>query len=65
MARAMLDYTKTILEKVSFDVQLFSKELRKASERLLPYEIIELEIWIESLLKQKPQLRQSSGLEIF
>ena len=64
MARAMLDYTKTILEKVSFDVQLFSKELRKASERLLPYEIIELEIWIESLLKQKPQLRQSFELEI-
>ena len=58
MARAMFDYTKTILEKVSFDVQLFSREFHKASERLLPYEIAELEIWVETLIKRKPQLRE-------
>ena len=30
MARAMLEYTKTILKKVSFDVTLFCKEVQKA-----------------------------------
>ena len=41
MARAMFEYTKTILKKVSFDVNLFCKELEKALQRLLPYEIEE------------------------
>jgi hypothetical protein len=56
MARAMFDYTKAVLSKVSFDVNLFCKELKKALTRLLPYEIEELKIWIDSLLKQNPQL---------
>ena len=46
MARAMFEYTKTILRKVSFDSTLFCKELKKAIERLLPFEIEELRIWI-------------------
>lgn len=58
MARAMFDYTKAVLKKVSFDVNLFCKELEKALTRLLPYEIEELKIWINSLLVQKPQLNQ-------
>lgn len=58
MARAMFDYTKAVLSKVSFDVNLFCKELRKALTRLLPYEIEELKIWIASFLKQNPQLNQ-------
>ncbi|MGK0386871.1 MAG: hypothetical protein ACI849_001490 [Patiriisocius sp.] len=58
MARAMFDYTKAVLSKVSFDVQLFSKELEKAITRLLPYEIEELMIWLDSLIKQNPQLNQ-------
>ena len=58
MARAMFDYTKTILERVSFDANLFCKELQKAIERLLPYEIDELKIWIGSLALQKPELNQ-------
>ncbi len=58
MARAMFDYTKAVLSKVSFDVNLFCKELRKALTRLLPYEIEELKIWVHGLLEQKPQLNQ-------
>jgi len=56
MARAMYEYTKTVLNKVSFDVNLFCRELEKALQRLLPYEIEELKIYIESLIKQNPDL---------
>jgi len=59
MARAMLDYTKTILKKVSFDVTLFCKEVQKAVQRLLPYEIEELKLFILSLIQQNPELNQS------
>lgn len=58
MARAMFDYTKTVLERVSFDANLFCRELQKALERLLPYEVEELKIWIKSLTLQKPELNQ-------
>ena len=59
MARAMLDYTKTVLKKVSFDVSLFCKEVQKAVQRLLPYEIEELKLFILSLVQQNPELNQS------
>lgn len=58
MARAMLEYTKTVLSKVSFDTTLFCKEVRKAIQRLLPYEIEELKIFIHSLVQQNPELNQ-------
>ncbi len=58
MARAMFDYTKTVLAKVSFDANLFCKELQKALKRLLPYEIEELKVWVNSLIIQKPELSQ-------
>ncbi len=58
MARAMFDYTKTVLERVSFDSNLFSKELKKALTRLLPYEIEELKIWLLQLTLQKPELNK-------
>ena len=45
MARAMFEYTKTVLQKVSFDATLFCKEVQKALERLLPYEIEELKVF--------------------
>ena len=57
MARAMYDYTKTILERVSFDANLFCKELQKALERLLPYEVEELKIWVQSLTQENPNLK--------
>lgn len=54
----MFEYTKTILNKVSFDATLFCKELKKALQRLLPYEIEELKIFIKSLILQNPELNQ-------
>ena len=54
----MFEYTKTVLKKVSFDVALFCKEVQKAIQRLLPYEIEELKIYIQSLVLQNPDLNQ-------
>ena len=56
MARAMFEYTETVLRKVRFDVTLFCKELEKALQRLLPYEIEELKVFVQSLIKQNPEL---------
>ncbi|WP_417939226.1 hypothetical protein [Flagellimonas sediminis] len=56
MPGAMLDYTKTILQKVSFDVKLFTRELRKAISNLLPSEIEELKIWLHFFIVDKPEL---------
>ncbi|SHG41930.1 hypothetical protein [Winogradskyella jejuensis] len=58
MARAMFEYTKTVLSKVSFDATLFCKEVQKAVKRLLPYELEELRIFIQSLIHQNPELNQ-------
>lgn len=41
----MLEYTKLILEKVSFDRRLFEKELKKAIRYLIEPELRELELW--------------------
>ena len=54
----MFAYTKSILERVSFDPQLFCKELEKALKVLLPYEIEQLTDWLLSFTKEKPELRQ-------
>lgn len=59
MARAMLEYTKTVLQKVSFDTKLFCKELKKAISRLLPDEIEELKVWLQNFITDKPELHQS------
>ena len=59
MARAMLEYTKTVLQKVSFDAKLFVKEVKKAVSRLLPDEIEELKIWLKQFITDKPELQQS------
>lgn len=53
----MLDYTKTILQKVSFDVKLFARELKKAISRLLPSEVDELRIWLQFYIVDKPELQ--------
>jgi len=58
MSRAMFEYTKTVLNKVSFDVSLFCKEVEKAIQRLLPYEIEELKIFINSLIQKNPELNK-------
>ncbi|MEN8776181.1 MAG: hypothetical protein ABF263_07505 [Polaribacter sp.] len=56
MARAMFEYTKTVLKKVSFNSDLFCKELEKSLKRLLPYEIEELTIWVKQFTANKPEL---------
>ncbi len=58
MKRTMFAYTKTILERVSFDPLLFCKELEKALKVLLPYEIEKLTEWLLSFTKGKPDLQQ-------
>lgn len=56
MPRAIFEYTKTVLKKVSFDKELFKLELEKAVKRLLPYEIQELYIWLKQFTVNKPEL---------
>ncbi len=53
----MLDYTKSVLKRVSFDVSLFTKELEKACKVLLPYELEELTTWLLQFIKGKPELQ--------
>lgn len=55
----MFEYTKTVLNKVSFDATLFCKEVEKAAKRLLPHELEELRIFILSLINQNPELNRS------
>lgn len=56
MSRLIYDYSKSVLERVSFDSKLFYKELEKAVKMLLPYEIEELTVWLRSFVKEKPEL---------
>ncbi len=46
MSKKTLEYTKSLLKKVSFDVKLFRKELAKAYQNLLEEEIEELREWV-------------------
>lgn len=59
MGNSMLDYSKTVLRKVSFDVKLFCKELQKALQLLLPDEAEELRRWLEQFITDKPELKRS------
>lgn len=58
----MFEYTKTVLQKVSFNSELFCKELEKAMSRLLPYEIDELVIWLKQFTANKPELYSCMSL---
>lgn len=46
MRKNKLEYAKTILKKVSFDMKLFRKELAKSYQYLLEDEINELMNWV-------------------
>ncbi len=48
MKISMLEYSKLILEKVSFDSGLFENELRKSKRNLIANEIDELRTWCDS-----------------
>jgi hypothetical protein len=41
----MLEYSKQILQKVSFDSYLFERELLKAIINVLDEKLIELKVW--------------------
>lgn len=56
MSTTMLEYAKTILEKVSFDVKLFKKEFEKAVKVLMPEEVNELISWIRRNFDGQPVL---------
>lgn len=56
MPRAIYEYTKTILQKVSFDTSLFCKEVKKAANLLLPHELEELRLWLLQYTREKPEL---------
>lgn len=58
MSRIMFDYTKSVLERVSFDPILFCKELEKAIKALLPFELEELREWLLDFTVEKPELKQ-------
>ena len=45
MITAMLDYVKTILQKVSFNSHLFERELKKGLNYLAPAEMEEFRQW--------------------
>jgi len=57
MPRTMFSYTKSILERVSFDPVLFCKEVEKAIKVLLPYEIEQLIDWLQNYTVEKPELK--------
>ena len=58
MPRMIYDYTKSVLERVSFDPILFLRELRKAVKSLLPYEIEQLKKWLQFYTEERPELKQ-------
>jgi hypothetical protein len=58
MSKIMFDYTKSVLERVSFDPILFCKELEKAIKALLPYEMDLLREWLLTFTIEKPELKQ-------
>ncbi|CAM2879424.1 hypothetical protein [Flavobacterium frigoris] len=58
MSRIIYDYTKEVLERVSFNPELFIKELKKAIKNLLPYEIDHLRKWLLFFTNEKPELKE-------
>lgn len=51
-----VNYTIKILTNVSFDKDLFFKELSKARKKLLPYDLEKLNKWLIEFLESKPEL---------
>ena len=53
----MLNYTQSILEKVSFDRDLFLKEVQKAKVILQGQEWMALVEWLREFVNDKPLLK--------
>ncbi len=58
----MLELSKTILSKISFDKYLFKKELKKARKWVKPKEALVLKVWC---LAQFGHLYKDVILEVF
>jgi hypothetical protein len=58
----MLELSKTILSKISFDQYLFKKELKKARKWVKPNEALVLKVWC---LAQFGHLYKDVILEVF
>jgi hypothetical protein len=52
-----LTYYQQILQKVSFDVRLFSKELKKAYAFLTPSDQVLLRRWVADFVKHRSDLQ--------
>lgn len=50
---AMLEFKKKILTKVSFDIELFEKELKKAIKWVMPDELPKLKQWCYNYFDKK------------
>lgn len=57
MSKLMITHTQTVLERVSYDPNLFCKELAKAIKNLLASELEELAKWFVSFTKGRPELQ--------
>ena len=53
-----LNYYKQVLEKVSFDVTLFKKELEKAFSYLTPNEQQALRRWVNDFVSDRIELQR-------
>ncbi len=62
MPRLSYEYTKSVLERVSFDSTLFYKELKKAIGNLLPYEVELLKKWLLNFTSEKPELQEYDSI---
>jgi len=51
-----LNYAIKVLTSVSFDKELFKKELIKARKKLLPYDLEKLNLWLVDFIQNKPEL---------
>ena len=51
----MIDYVKTILQKVSFSTYLFERELRKGLRYLMPTEMEEFRDWCYQMFGRSHQ----------
>ncbi|RRJ92770.1 hypothetical protein EG240_01775 [Paenimyroides tangerinum] len=51
-----VNYAIKVLTSVSFDKELFFKELSKARKKLLPYDLEKLHKWLVKFLESKPEL---------
>jgi len=57
MPRMIYDYTKSELESVSIDPNLFRRKLKKAVHSLLPHEMDNLQKWLSYFTMNKPDLQ--------